>query len=103
MGYDLLTRHIQYPKSGVIVLREYIFAYVDKYIEQLGLSTKDRYTVTELETAFTDYYPRWLIEAQKAQVARNNSAAQSSTIGADGSVMLLYDPDRLKHLDETTK
>src|SRR5450755_1120354 len=61
--------------------REYIFAYVDKYTEQLGLSKKDRYTVAELEVAFTNYYPRWLVEAQKAQAIRNNSAAFSSTIG----------------------
>ena len=88
---------------SLTLAREYLFAYVDKYTEQLGLSKKDRYTVAELEAAFTNYYPRWLVEAQKVQLARNNSAVFSSTIGADGSAMLVYDPDLLKHLDQPTK
>jgi uncharacterized protein DUF4365 len=66
--------------SGVVTLaREYLFAYVDKYAEQLGLSKKDRYTISELEEAFVNYYPRWLFAAKKALEAQRNNTAMSRT------------------------
>jgi hypothetical protein len=69
----------------------------------LGLSKKDRYTVIELETAFTNYYPRWLVEAQKVLFARNNGAVLKNTIRVDGSTFLLYNPDWLSYLDPTAR
>ena len=88
---------------SLTLAREYIFAYVDKYTEQLGLSEKNRYTVTELEAAFTDYYPRWLVEAQKVLLARNGSTMLNSAIGTNGSRFILYNPDRLSNLDQATR
>lgn len=83
--------------------REYLFAYIDKYGEQLGLSKKDRYTITELESAFMNYYPRWLVEAQKALSAQGSDGAKHRTLSADGSEFILYNPDCISFLDKTTR
>ena len=82
---NILKQKLLDHSVSMTLAREYLFAYVDKYTEQLGLSKKDQYTVAELETAFTNYYPRWLVEAQKVLSARNNNAVLNSTISTDGS------------------
>lgn len=99
----ILRRKLLDHGVSVTLAREYLFAYVDKYTEQLGLSKKDRYTVTELEAAFTSYYPRWLVEAHKVLLARNNSAALNTVLSADGSMVILYSPSWLNYIDVATR
>lgn len=83
--------------------REYLFAYVDKYSEQLGLSKKDSYTVSEMEEAFINYYPRWLFAAKKALEARRNNIALSSTLDSGGPNITLHDPGCIVFLDPATR
>lgn len=100
---NILKQKLLDHSVSITLAREYLFAYVDKYTEQLGLSKKDRYTVTELEAAFTNYYPRWLVEAQKVLSARNNDAMLNNTRSADGTMFVLYNLDRLNYLDQSTR
>src|SRR6266487_663250 len=100
---NILKQKLLDHSVSMTLAREYLFAYVDKYTEQLGLSKKDQYTVAELETAFTNYYPRWLVEAQKVLSARNNNAVLNSTISTDGSTFILYNPDWLSYLDSAAR
>jgi hypothetical protein len=79
--------------SGVVTLaREYIFAYVDTYAEQLGLSTKGSYTVSELEEAFVNYYPRWLVAAYQEIAARKSNTTPTSPLSTTSHGMMIYDP-----------
>ncbi len=43
-----------------VLSREYIFSFVDKFHEQLGLPIKDTYAYSELKFALGEYLPRWL-------------------------------------------
>jgi hypothetical protein len=98
LNYKLLDH------SGIVILaREYLFAYVDKYSEQLGLSKKDKYTVNELEEAFINYYPRWLFAAKKALEAQRNNIALSSTLDSGGSNITLHNPHCIVFLDPATR
>lgn len=48
---------------NAFLAREFIFAFVDRFSLQLGLSQKDRYSVDEIERAFFQYLPIWVDEA----------------------------------------
>jgi hypothetical protein len=99
-----ILRYKLLDHSGIVTLaREYLFAYVDKYSVQHGLSKKDSYTVNELEEAFVNYYPRWLFAAGKALEARGINIARSGTLDAGGSNMMLYNPDHIAFLDDATR
>ncbi len=101
---DNILKYQLLDHSGVVTLaREYLFAYVDKYSEQLGLSKKDRYTVFELEEAFVNYYPRWLFEAKKTLKVQMNSSPRSTVLDSSGSNIPLHDPDCIIFLDQTTR
>jgi hypothetical protein len=103
---DSILAHKLLDHSGTVTLaREYLFAYVDKYSVQLGLSTKDSYTINELEAAFVNYYPRWLFTAGKILENRGIYAAQvrgSDVINPD---MMLYNPEYMVAFvsDDTTR
>ncbi len=98
-------RHLTFNTAELLpnIRDNHQFAYVDKYTVQLGLSKKDRYTISELEEAFVNYYPRWLFAAKKPLEAQRNSNAPSTTLGADGSTIMLHDPDCIIFLDQTTR
>lgn len=90
--------------SGIVTLaREYLFAYVDNYSEQLGLNKKDSYTVSELEEAFVNYYPRWLFAAKEALEAQRNNLARSRGLASVGPKMMFHDPSYIHFLDPTTR
>ncbi len=90
--------------SGIVTLaREYLFAYVDNYSEQLGLSKRDSYTVSELEEAFVNYYPRWLFAAKEALEAQRNNLARSRGLDSVGSKMMFHDPGYIYFLDTATR
>lgn len=98
LNYKLLDH------SGVVTLaREYLFAYIDKYTEQLGLSKKDKYSVNELEEAFVNYYPRWLFAAKKVLKAQMNYTPRSTVLDSNGSNIPLHDPGCIVFLDSATR
>ena len=108
---NLVRKRVEYilnnrllDQSGIVTLaREYLFAYVDNYSEQLGLSKKDSYTVSELEEAFVNYYPRWLFAAKEALEAQRNNLARSRGLDSVGPKMMLHDPGYIHFLDPATR
>lgn len=99
---DNILKYKLLDHSGSVTLaREYLFAYVDKYTPQLGLSKKDSYTVNELERAFFNYHPRWLFTARRVVEAHRNAAAQGRTLDAGASDMMPYDPVHFAFLGDT--
>lgn len=55
-------------KGNEFLAREFIFAFIDKFSQQLGLGKKDVYSLEEIETAFFQYLPLWVREAVKFMV-----------------------------------
>jgi len=54
--------------------REFVFAFIDKFSEQMGLDNKNEYSIDEIDRAFFQYLPNWTLEAIKfmIRVRRNN-------------------------------
>jgi len=53
--------------------KEFVFAFVDKFLKQMGLEKKDTYSIKELETAFYQYLFFWVSESIKfiVKIQRN--------------------------------
>lgn len=87
--------------TGIVTLaREYLFAYVNKYTPQLGLSKKDSYTIKELEEAFFNYHPRWLSTARKVLATHSNAVAKGQPLDTAASDIAPYDPNHFAFLGE---
>lgn len=53
------------PIKNMILAREFIFSFIDKFHTSLGLKIKDEYTLDEIEKAVFYYLPIWVDEALK--------------------------------------
>jgi hypothetical protein len=98
---DTILKYKLLDHTGVVTLaREYLFAYIDKYTPQLGLSKKDSYTIKDLEEAFFNYHPRWLFTARKVLAAHRNAADKGRTLDATASDTVPYDPNHFAFLGD---
>lgn len=66
---DKLLKH----HGSEFIAREFVFAFIDKFHIQMGLSKKDEYSIDEIDKAFFQYLPLWTLEAIKfmIEVKRN--------------------------------
>lgn len=64
----ILENRLLNHKGNVFLAREFIFAFIDKFSQQMGLDKKDKYTLNEIEKAFFQYLPIWVDEAVKFMV-----------------------------------
>lgn len=58
----LLGKLLKHAASEFLV-REFIFAFIDKFHTQMGLEKKDCYEILEIEKGFYEFLPFWTIEA----------------------------------------
>jgi len=79
------------------IAREYIFAFVDKFRIQMGLSEKDVYATNEIEKAFYIYLPLWLQESHRIMFEkdRNNFKERLSK-----GFIRYFDPEVISELHE---
>lgn len=64
----ILEHRLLSHKGNEFLAREYVFAFIDRFSQQMGLDTKDSYTISEIEEAFFYYLPTWVDEAIKFMV-----------------------------------
>ena len=65
---EILEHRLLNHKGNEFLAREYIFACVDHFSQQMGLDKKDSYFIGEIEEAFFYYLPIWVDEAVKFMV-----------------------------------
>jgi hypothetical protein len=73
--------------------REFIFAFIDRFSEQMGLVRKDSYSVDELRIAFSLHLRIWVDEAIKFMVKVQRNQVRSPTHLLYG--MPYFDPEML--------
>jgi hypothetical protein len=54
------------PFYGDVLRAEYLFSFIDRFGQALGLTSKDRYEAAELNHALNEYFPRWCNAAREA-------------------------------------
>jgi hypothetical protein len=68
LGHRLLDH-----RGSEALAREYIFAFIDRFADQMGLDQRESYSLAEIENGFYRHFPFWIDEAVKflVQVQRN--------------------------------
>lgn len=57
--------------------REFLFAFIDRFSQQLGLDPRDKYVLHDIERAFFQYLPVWTDEAMKFMLGVQRNAVRS--------------------------
>ena len=97
--FKLLENKLLSHAGNDFLAREFIFAFVDKFHVQLGLTKKDTYTIREIEKAFYQYLPLWVEEAANFMVSvkRNgkNKLTDCLTVDMLRGGQPYFDPDSM--------
>lgn len=89
----LLKHKLLDHANSEFLAREFVFAFIDLFHVQLGLSKKDEYTLSEIKDAFRVYLPLWMEESVKLILRkRRNSYMNIATV--EGGELYL-DPENL--------
>lgn len=70
----IIEKRLLSHRGSSFLAQEFIFAFIDKFREQMGLEPEEAYKTLEIERAFFRYLPLWTHEAIKfmLRVQRNN-------------------------------
>lgn len=70
---QIIDHQLLEHRGSEILAREFIFTFIDRFLDQMGLEHKDNYALTEIENGFYRYLPLWIDEAVKflVRVERN--------------------------------
>lgn len=101
----LAERKLLSHKGHSLLAREFLFAFIDKFHEQLGLTEKDEYSIRQLQFAFSDYLPIWIEEAYKLMIDkdRNNIKDQIARKGYfDIDILWQIMPEERKEIQHKT-
>jgi hypothetical protein len=60
---ELLKRRLLNHAGSEFLAKEFIFGFIDRFYQQMGLDKKDEYLTSEIENAFYRYLPIWIDEA----------------------------------------
>lgn len=60
---EILQEKLLKHASSEFLVREFIFAFIDKFHIQMGLEKKDYYELLDIEKGFYEFLPFWTIEA----------------------------------------
>lgn len=97
--FKMLENKLLSHAGNDFLAREFIFAFVDKFHVQLGLTKKDTYTIREIEKAFYQYLPSWVEEAANFMVSvkRNgkNKLTDCLTVDRLRGGQPYFDPDSM--------
>ena len=97
--FKLLEYKLLSHAGNDFLAREFIFAFVDKFHVQLGLTKRGTYTIREIEKAFYQYLPLWVEEAANFMVSvkRNgkNKLTDCLTVDMLRGGQPYFDPDSM--------
>lgn len=68
------NKHL-YNAADIFLAQEYIFAFIDRFYEEMGLEIKDEYRVSEVGIYLMVYLPFWVEEAKKVLLKKEGSLA----------------------------
>jgi hypothetical protein len=61
----ILTHRLLQHRGSETLAREYLFAFLDRFADQMGLDERQSYSVTEIENGYYRHFPFWIDEAVK--------------------------------------
>ena len=97
--FKLLENKLLNHTDSDFLAREFIFAFIDKFHVQLGLTEKDTYIIKEIEKSFYKYLPLWIEETAKLIVSakRNGKNKLADCLTVDGlrGGHPYFDPDSM--------
>jgi hypothetical protein len=69
----ILKNRLLNHRGNEFLATEFIFAFIDKFLQQLGLNKKDKYSIDEIDKAFFQHLPIWVDESIRfiVKVQRN--------------------------------
>ena len=70
---QILAHRLLEHRGSEALAREYIFAFIDRFTDQMGLEERESYSLAEIENGFYPHFPFWIDEAIKflVRVERN--------------------------------
>jgi len=70
---QILAHRLLEHTGSEALAREYIFAFIDRFTDQMGLEERESYSLAEIENGFYRHFPFWIDEAIKflVRVERN--------------------------------
>jgi uncharacterized protein Usg len=81
-------------KGSIALAREFLFAFVDRFSQEIGMQKKDCYSISDIQSAFYRHLPIWVDEAVKLLVRKKRNKIRSP---ADCFYRKPYlDPDLLR-------
>jgi len=91
----ILENKLLNHSGNEFLAKEFIFAFIDKFFQQLGLNKKDKYALDDIEKAFFQYLPIWVDETIKfmVRIQRNNVTSYTALLYGKP----YFDPDMLIH------
>jgi hypothetical protein len=93
VGQIIKSRLLDHTGSDYLA-KEYLFAIIDKFSDQMGLTKKDAYGLAEIRNGFSKYLPFWVDETVRfmVRVKRNNVKTPIDCLYGKS----YFDPDMLK-------
>ena len=88
----VVERRLLNHSGDILLAREYVIAFIDKFHVQMGLAEKDEYALDEVLFSFSNYLPHWLNEAY--QFLKHTNRNNFNDRLASGRIRY-YDPDWL--------
>ena len=73
----ILKNRLLNHRGNEFLATEFIFAFIDKFLQQLGLNKKDRYSIDEIEKAFFQYLFFWVDESIRFMVKVQRNRVRS--------------------------
>ena len=69
----ILAHRLLEHRGSEALAREYIFTFIDRFADQMGLEERESYSLAEIENGFYRHFPFWIDEAIKflVRVERN--------------------------------
>jgi hypothetical protein len=74
---EILEAKLLKHTSSEFLVREFTFAFIDKFHIQMGLPKKDSYSLSEIEKGFFEYLPVWTVESIKFMIDVRRNGIES--------------------------
>lgn len=74
---EILSARLLNHNSSEFLVREFTFAFIDKFHIQMGLTKKDVFSLLEIEKGFLEYLPVWTLEAIKFMIEQKRNGVTS--------------------------
>ena len=106
----VLENRLLSHEGSEFLAEEFVFAFIEKFSQQLGVERKEQYALSDIEAGFFNFLPLWTHEAMKflVNIQRNRIRSLGQLLyrrpyfNPDMLIMQISDEERIK-IDQTVR